>query len=201
MSLPSFAVNWDYRCPFARNAHEHVVTALRGGADWDVTFVPFSLSQVHIPEGEPSVWDNPERARDLLAAGAGVVVRDRFPDRFLDAHEALFAARHDKGADTREEAVIREALESVDVDADAVLAEVASSWPAKEIRRAHEWSVDTYRAFGVPTFIVDDQAVFVRIMTRPNGDAALAKRTIEHVVELITGHPDLNEFKHTSIAR
>jgi len=40
MSL-TFAVTWDYRCPFARNAHEHVLTALDAGADWDVRFVPF----------------------------------------------------------------------------------------------------------------------------------------------------------------
>ena len=42
----SFAVTWDYRCPFARNAAEHVLTALEAGADWDVTWVPFSLNQV-----------------------------------------------------------------------------------------------------------------------------------------------------------
>ena len=27
-----FAVNWDYRCPFARNAHEHLVEGLDAGA-------------------------------------------------------------------------------------------------------------------------------------------------------------------------
>ena len=36
MPTHTFAVTWDYRCPFARNAHEHVVTGLQGGADWDV---------------------------------------------------------------------------------------------------------------------------------------------------------------------
>jgi hypothetical protein len=46
-----FAVTWDYRCPFARNAHEHVLTGLTAGADWQVTFVPFSLGQVHVEEG------------------------------------------------------------------------------------------------------------------------------------------------------
>ena len=40
--MTSFAVSWDYRCPFARNAHEHLVDGLRGGANWDVTWVPFS---------------------------------------------------------------------------------------------------------------------------------------------------------------
>jgi DSBA-like thioredoxin domain len=201
MALPPFTVSWDYRCPFARNAHEHLITALKAGADWDVTFAPFSLSQVHVAEGDPSVWDNPDKARDLLALNAGVVVRDRFPDQFLDAHGALFTARHDRSEDIREESVVREALESAGVDADAVFAEIKQSWPDDEVRKTHEWEVGTHHMFGVPTFIVGDRAVFARIMTRPDGDAELARRTIEQVVELIAERPWLNEFKYTSIAR
>lgn len=49
--MTSFAVTWDYRCPFARNAHEHVLAGLAGGADWNVRFVPFSLGQVHVEPG------------------------------------------------------------------------------------------------------------------------------------------------------
>jgi protein-disulfide isomerase-like protein with CxxC motif len=194
-------VSWDYRCPFARNAHEHLVTGLRAGAPWDVTFAPFSLSQVHVAEGEPSVWDTPERAPDLLALNAGVVVRDKFQGRFLDAHEALFAARHDKSGDIREQSVVREALSSAGVDADAVLAELEEPWVNDEVRKTHEWEVATHKMFGVPTFIVDDRAVFVRVMTRPRGDAELARSTIERVVRLIVDAPDLNEFKYTSISR
>ena len=96
--MKPFAVTWDYRCPFARNAHEHLAVALADGADWQVTFLPFSLSQVHVPEGGTPVWDDPAKAKDLLALAAGVVVRDRYPERFLDAHVALFAARHDGGS-------------------------------------------------------------------------------------------------------
>ncbi len=99
--MSTFAVTWDYRCPFARNAHEHLAVALTDGADWHVTFLPFSLSQVHVPEGGTPVWDDPAKAPDLLALAAGVVVRDQYPDRFLDAHVALFAARHDEGLDLR----------------------------------------------------------------------------------------------------
>jgi 2-hydroxychromene-2-carboxylate isomerase len=201
MALPPFTVSWDYRCPFARNAHEHLITALRGGADWDVTFAPFSLSQVHIAEGDPSVWEVPEKAPDRLAMNAGVVIRDKFADKFLDAHEALFTARHDQSRDIREEAVIRETLESVGVDVDGVFAELEQSWPDDEVRKTHEWEVGTHQMFGVPTFIVDDKAVFVRLMTRPKGDADLARATIEQVVQLISDRPEINEFKYTSIKR
>ncbi len=51
MTTRSFAVTWDYRCPFARNAAEHVLDGLGAGADWDVRWVPFSLGQVHVAEG------------------------------------------------------------------------------------------------------------------------------------------------------
>jgi hypothetical protein len=69
------------------------------------------------------------------------------------------------------------------------------------VRKTHEWEVATYQMFGVPTFVVDDQAVFVRLMHRPKGDADLAKKTIEQVVSLVAGSPELNEFKHTSVRR
>lgn len=201
MSRLTFAVNWDYRCPFARNAHEHVVEALAGGADWEVEFVPFSLSQVHVEEGEPAVWDNPEKASHLLAMEAGIVVRDRYPEAFRDVHVGLFRARHDESRDLRNEDEVRAVLASSGVDPDAVMAEIADGWPLETFRKAHESSVNDHQAFGVPTFFLDGQAVFVRLMTRPEGDAEGARSTVERVVTLIRSSPELNEFKHTSIFR
>jgi protein-disulfide isomerase-like protein with CxxC motif len=197
----SFAVSWDYRCPFARNAHEHIVEALRGGADWDVTFVPFSLNQVHVQEGEPDVWDDGTKASALLAMEVGIVVRERFPDRFLDVHHALFAARHDEGRDIRERHVLRDVLAAQGVDADAVFAEIDDGWPLDTFRKEHESAATDDSMWGVPTFVKDDQAVFVRLTNRPAGDAELARTTIERVVGLVAGWPELNELKHTSISR
>ena len=54
--------------------------------------------------------------------------------------------------------------------------------------------------FGVPTFIIGDAAVFVRLQHRPEGDAKEAISSIERVVEL-TAWSDLNEFKWTSVRR
>lgn len=201
VSLPPFSVTYDYRCPFARNVHEHLIEALRSGAGWEVEFVPFSLSQVHLEEGDTPVWDDHDKALSRLAVEAGLVVRDRFPERFLDVHEALFAARHDRGEDLRQEAVVRAVLEDAVVDASEVFDAVAEGWPRDVFRKAHEDAVSSYRVFGVPTFVVGDAAVFVRVMTRPAGDGDLARTTIEHVVELVAGRPELNEFKHTTISR
>ncbi len=197
----SFAVSWDYRCPFARNAHEHLVEGLRAGADWDITFVPFSLNQVHVEEGGIDVWDDPTKVEGLMAMTVGIVVRDRFPDQFLDVHAALFRARHDEGRDIRLESTLREILTEQGLDADVVFKEIEDGWPTEQFRTEHETAAADNQVWGVPTFIGADQAVFVRLMTRPQGDAALAIRTIERVVDLVTGFPELNEFKHTSIQR
>lgn len=197
----SFSVTWDYLCPFARNAHEHLVEALEHGAPWDVTFSPFSLMQAHVEEGEPAVWDLDEPAKGVLALQAGIVVRDRHPDRFLAVHRALFAARHDEGRDLGEPDVVRAVLDGAGVPSDEVFAQVADGWPMKELRTAHEASVAEHQVFGVPTFVVGDRAAFVRLMTRPAGDADLARTTIERVLDLVTDHPELNELKHTTIPR
>jgi 2-hydroxychromene-2-carboxylate isomerase len=196
----SFSLTWDYRCPFARIGHEHVLDGLEAGAPWDVTFVPFFLNQSHVEEGGVPAWDDPAQQSDLLALAAGVVVRDRYPDQFLAVHRSLFTARHDESADLRNPKVVADALTRGGVDAEAVLSEVETGWPAKVIRHEHEDVVDRLDVFGVPTFILGDSAVFVRWMTRPNGDAEVARSTVDRVLGLITGHPEINEFKHTRLA-
>lgn len=201
MELPAFSVTWDYRCPFARNAHEHVIAALADGAPYHVSFVPFSLSQVHVADGDPPVWENPEAAGDLLALRAGVVARDRFPAQFLDAHRELFAARHDLGGDLRDPGVIGAALTRAGLDPAPVLAHAQEPWTLDLVRQEHEDAVRTHAVFGVPTFVVGERAAFARIMTRPEGDAHRARRTVEQVVELVSDHADLNELKHTTVGR
>jgi hypothetical protein len=197
----SFAVTWDYRCPFARNAHEHLVAALQAGAGWDVRFVPFSLNQAHVEDGGTDVWDDPDQAANLLAGQVGIVVRDRFPDDFLRVHDALFAARHDQGRDLREADELKAVLTEQGLDAGAVFTEIADGWPLDTFRKEHEAVVNDLDVFGVPTFISGDRAVFVRLMDRPQGDPAAATRTIERVMDLVTGWPELNEFKASSIPR
>ena len=202
MSL-SFSVTWDYRCPFARNAHEHLLTALEGGADWDVRFVPFSLGQVHVAEGETDVWDEPGKDTGIVALQAGVYVRDHFPEAFPAVHRDLFAARHDHGLKIKELDVVREVLERHGVDAAEVFAAIDDGTVLKQVRTEHEAAVEHHNVWGVPTFISGDEAVFVRVMDRaPAGsDPAASRRTIERVVDLLDGWPELNEFKHTGIKR
>ena len=148
MSAPqTFAVTWDYRCPFARNGHEHILDGLEAGAEWDVTFVPYFLNQGMGLEGQDT-WDDPDHRADLLSLEVAVVVRDRLPEQFLAVHRALFDARHVDGADLRDRQVVADVLDGAGVDAAAVLAEVDAGWPAKVVRSEHERCVEQLDIFG-----------------------------------------------------
>jgi hypothetical protein len=197
----SFAVTWDYLCPFARNAHEHLVTGLKAGADWDVRFRFFSLAQAHIAEGGAPVWDDPASHSGVVAGLAGIVVRERQPERFLDAHLALFGARHDQGVDLRDSDQVARTLDAVGLDGAGIVKEAGNAWAVDLAKSEHEEAVQRWEVFGVPTFITGDKAVFVRLMSRPDGDAKLAETTVERVVDTIDGFPDLNEYKFTKIPR
>lgn len=192
----SFAVTYDYRCPFARNAHEAVVAALRDGFDWDVRFVPFSLDQAHVDEDAPAVWDRPpgDRGTGVLALEWSLAVRDAFPDRFLDWHVAAFAARHDEARQIREEEVLREVAGSVGLDAGAVGELVASGAPLRALAAEHTEAATRWAVFGVPTFVVGDEAVFVRFMERGRID------DLERMLDLVPW-TRLNELKRTRIPR
>ncbi|HEY7439095.1 MAG TPA: DsbA family protein [Acidimicrobiia bacterium] len=192
----SISVTFDYRCPFARNGHEAVINALREGADLDVHYLPFSLDQVHVEEGEPPVW---ERDPEVWGTGVtallyGIAIRDAFPDKFVDAHLALFAARHDHGKKLGHEDVLEETIAGVGLDVDAVKAEVWSGRPLKTLAAEHTEAVDEHRVFGVPTFIEGDEAVFIRFMERGRADDLL------RALDLLQWSR-LNEFKRTKIAR
>jgi len=197
----SFAVTYDYRCPFARNVHEHVLLGLAAGAPWEVQFVPFSLLQVHVSSGDPDVWDDRSRRDDLLALEAGLVVRDDRADRFVDVHRGLFAARHDRGLDLRDTRVVGSVLEDAGVEAAEVLERVSEGTTLQTLRREHEAAASEHHVFGVPTMIIGSRAAFVRLMSRPMGAADVAVETVERLVDITTGWPELNELKHTTVPR
>lgn len=195
-----FGITWDYRCPFARIVHAHVIAGLLDGADWNVRFVPFSLGQVHVEEGEAPIWERPQDDTGLLALQAAVVVRDSLPTDFPLVHRALFEARHADGAQLRDESVLRAILEGQGVDPDPIFAQIATGIPLATIRDEHTAAARDLDVWGVPTFMTDRHAAFVRLMELPV-DAADARRSVERIVEMLAEWPSLNEFKHTSLDR
>ena len=195
-----FAVTFDYLCPFARNANEHVMAALRAGADLDVRWMPYSLAQGHVEDGEVAIWDReqPSNESGILALQAGLAVRDLDGERFLGAHEELFAARHDRGEDLKDADVIAKALGAAGVDPDVVFACIDEGRALATLREEHQAAVDR-QIWGVPTFVTDERAVFVRLLDRPNGDARTSIERIEHVVDLVAGPLELHEFKQVDL--
>jgi protein-disulfide isomerase-like protein with CxxC motif len=198
--MARFTINFDYLCPFARIANEIVVKAIEGGADHEVTYRAFSLSQVHTEEGEPQVWHTEPRPSGVTALEYGLAVRDEFPEAFPAVHLALFSARHDSGLNINDLEVVRAAVAAGGIDPDEVAKVVVSGQPARTLEEDHNWGVDGYRAFGVPTFVIDDRAVFIRLMQRKT-DPAEARETLDRLLDTLTGWPELNELKATRIPR
>jgi 2-hydroxychromene-2-carboxylate isomerase len=195
-----FDLSFDYRCPFAKNIHLHVVTALRAGADFDVNFAPWSLSQGSRSDGAPDVWNDPAYDGDLLALAAGISVRDQQSEYFLDAHEALFRARHDRAIRLVTLDEISNVLAPLGVDMAKVAADVASRRPHEVIAASHK-EFDRFEAFGVPTFVVNGDATFVRYMSEPSDEPAESVELITSLLTMMTSRADLNEFKHTQLPR
>jgi hypothetical protein len=197
----SFGITYDYLCPFARNANEHVVAALQAGAPWDVTFRPFSLSQAHLAEGEPPLWRRGDvlTHSGVLALTASEVVRAVAPDRFLAVHLELFALRHDHGGDLRDAEQVALALGRGGVDASLVMEGASDALTAVSL--SHTRLVEDHQVWGVPTFIGSERAVFVRLMDRPAGNGDLARRRIERVLDLLEDEPMLHEFKQVDLPR
>jgi hypothetical protein len=196
-----FELTHDYLCPFARNAAEVVVRAMEAGEPFEPGFRAFSLSQVHLDDGEAPVWQPATEPRSgVLALLWGLAVRDELPERFPAVHLALFAARHDQGLDLNDPEVLAAAVASAGVDAGEVEKLVATGRPAAALAADHTWAVDTSRVFGVPTFVTGRRAVFVRLMDRP-GTPEAARATLDRVLAMVEDWPDLNEFKATAIPR
>ncbi|MFQ5555340.1 MAG: DsbA family protein [Acidimicrobiia bacterium] len=192
-----FDLTFDYLCPFARIANETVVEALEAGADWDVGFRVFSLSQTKVEEGETPVWERPpdgEGVRGVKALQWAIAVRDRFPDRFHAWHLGAYEARFTDGADLDDEDVLRRVATSAGLDPHQIEEIVATGEPLDVLAREHTELVKRWAVFGVPTFIRGDEAVFVRLMERH------VRSDVEQVLSMLEA-TNLNEFKRTRIPR
>ena len=194
----SFAVTWDYRCPYGRIVHDHVVTGLLAGADWNVTFLPYCLGQSNRDPGLPPIWETPQADSGLFALQVGVAARDADPARFPTFHHAVYEYRHTRAGNLNDRDAIAAMLTDAGLDASTVFDHVESGEPLRTIAREHMQYVNSHGVWGVPTFVVDDKAVFVRLLRTSDGNAETAIATIDRILDNIDW-PILNEFKHTSV--
>src|SRR5919204_5143399 len=165
--MAAFAVTFDYLCPFARIANEVVLRALDAGAGHQVDFRAFSLSQVHLGEGEQPVWLAEQPPSGVLALEWGLAVRDELPERFPAAHLAIFEARHDHGRNLNDPEVLRDAVASAGLDSDEVEKLVMGGRPAGALAADHTWAVEEHRGFGLPTFVTGGPGGFVPRLPPP----------------------------------
>ena len=198
-----FVLLYDYRCPFAKNVHDHVIAALRSGLALDVTFTPYTLSQGHVEPGSPAVWDDPSQAAGLLALEASLAAQQVAPERFLDLHEALFAARHERSISLMTSGQIDAVLDEVGSDPAPIWNEVATGRPKAAIAEAWTHFHDDLEVFGVPTFVVDDvDATFVRLMDGPDpANPAASVEVVSRLLDLVISRTEINELKHTRLSR
>jgi hypothetical protein len=194
----SFAVTWDYRCPYGRIAHNHVVTGLQAGAPWDVTFLPFCLGQSHVEPGFPPIWETPERDSGLLALQVGMAARDTDAEKFWQFHLDTFEFRHTRAGNLNKREELASLLTNAGFNSDEIFAKVESGEPLRLIAEEHMRYVRSHEVWGVPTFIQGNAAVFVRLLEPALGNTALAIDTVNRIIDNLEW-PILNEFKHTSI--
>lgn len=194
----SFGLTYDYRCPFARLVHDHVVEGLRAGADWDVTFLPFCLGQAHVEDGQLDIWRRPEEDSGLLALQVSISLRDQQQQSFIDFHQAMFSHRHLRGGSLKDKDTLTRIMAESGADAAAAFDDVASGRPLEVIEKEHTMFVKSHQVWGTPTFVVGEKAVFVRLLDDAHGDSRTATTTINRILDDIDW-PILNEFKHTSV--
>jgi protein-disulfide isomerase-like protein with CxxC motif len=195
--MNAFKLSYDYRCPFAKNIHLHAVAALKGGADLQIEFMPWTMSQNYRAEGAPDVWNDEKKDSELLSLAISTSIRDQQPALFLDVHEAFFRARHEQGVRLVSWEQIEPILAPLGVDIEKVKQDVASRRPHQVIGETFT-EFTRYEAFGVPTFVVNGDATFVRYMEGPESPQKSGE-LLTSLVTLMSSQSALNEFKHTRV--
>ena len=198
MKNRAFAITYDYRCPFARILHGHLVLGLRAGAPWEVEFLPFTLTQGHLEPGDADCWDDESKAPDLLALEISIAAAELFPDSFLDLHHELFEFRHGKYGDLRNADLLYGLAEVCGMDVEVLKDHLASGSPRAQIAKQWRHLANDLEVFGVPTFVIGDDAIFVRLLD-PATDAQASIALIEGLLAQMIDQPTINEFKHTRL--
>ena len=201
--MTDFAVTWDYRCPFARNAHEHVIAGLRAGPTGTCASCRSRSARCTWPRASPTSGSGPTTTAACSPCRPASWCATASPTRFLDVHRALFAAPPRRGQAPARTAEVRRVLaEARRRRRRRVRRDRLGGAALDRVREEHTAAADDHEVWGVPTFISGDAG---RLRPAhgpaPGRRRGAPRRTIERVVDLLAGFPELNEFKHTSLKR
>ena len=190
----SFAVFYDYLCPFVYRASVLLQNVRDSGQrPIDIRWRYFSLIQVNSKDDGWTIWDALDsEARGRLAFKAAEAARRQ--GAFDDFHMALLRARHEKRVDIDDVAVVEQVAEDSGLDLDRFRTDIADPQIVSALERDHRAAVAEYGVFGTPTFVFDAGATaYVRLSEPPEASDSVA--IFDRVISIAAEEPRILEIK------
>ncbi|MBV9099480.1 MAG: DsbA family protein [Candidatus Dormibacteraeota bacterium] len=159
--------HFDPRCPWCYQTSRWM-RRLEELGEVTVTWAVFSLA---IANHGDEARAQPESG-GAMALRTTIAVRDALGNAAAGRfYAALGEAVHERSQPVDEARTVDSALEAagIDVSLRATAMRDAATWDG--VQREHDDAVRTHRAFGVPTIVVDDNAIFGPVITEVPGDA------------------------------
>lgn len=171
-NVPPLSFWFDPICPWAYQTSLWI-REVRRLTGTPVTWRFFSLEEINRPEGKRHPWERPWAwGFSLLRVAA--LLRRRDPELTDLWYREVGRGLHEQGRAVflREEA---EALaEEIGIGRSVIAEAVDDPTTTDEVRADHDEAVTTYGAFGVPTLVLGDRALFgPTVVPAPMGDDAL----------------------------
>jgi predicted DsbA family dithiol-disulfide isomerase len=171
-----------------------LLRAREQGAEIDVDWRYFSLTQVNNKSDGWTAWDAPaeEEVRGRLAFQAAEAARRQ--DAFERIHLPLLEARHRDGRDLADRDVVLDVARRAGLDTDRFERDLDDRSTLLALARDHTAGVENHGVFGTPTFVFGNgSAAYLRVRPAPEGRTALT--TFEELVRIMSDEPYVLEIK------
>lgn len=188
---------FDPMCPWAYQTSLWIREA-REAVGLDIVWRFFSLEEINRVEGKKHPWER-DWSYGWSQMRVGALLRRQGQEHLDRWYAAAGAAFHGAGRTTHKPVVHRELLSELGYNPDLVDAALADPTTTDEVKSDHDYAVEHYGAFGVPTIVLPgDHAVFGPVITpAPTGDAAVRLWTL---VRGWAEFPHLYELTHPKTA-
>jgi|GEM_PF-6076271 predicted DsbA family dithiol-disulfide isomerase len=192
----NLTITYDYRCPFTWNFHSHLFSYLKS-QPIEVDFQPFFLDATHIEESADKFWQSATAFENSRALRLSLVVKEKANEKFNYFHRGVFELRFKNFKDVNNVDVLKELCSTLNIDQELVKIGEDGQYLDK-LREIHENLVSKYEIFGVPSVILENKSVFVRLMNESNEDLR-SEKLLSFIINALKDFPELNEFKHTKL--
>ena len=167
----------------------------------NVDWQPFSLEQVNSDKGEDfKFWEQPGALdgtdNTLLAHRSGLAAKRQGKEAFEAFFISLLKLRHEERRSLTEMEVMEEAVANSGIDMARFREDLADPDLLREIAESHTEAVETYGAFGVPTYVFPNgSSAFVKMHIPPAEQSA---EIYESLTRVITDAQHVGEVKRPS---